>query len=130
VAKVPAIEPAVEIANSRPAVWPSVVSERARRRTAIGATPARTRLGAPKSAIAASSGLRRGPGSHSTIASNTGSSSTGIPSTNRDPRPITPASRLGVGSRSASQPPAQYPSASPASTTPISAPQTKSELPK
>src|SRR4029453_11110530 len=45
VAKVPAIDPAVEIANNRPAVWPSVAREIAHSRTAIGATAARTTLG-------------------------------------------------------------------------------------
>ncbi len=107
VAKVPAIEPAVEMANSRPAVWPSVASELAQSRTAIGATPASTRLGGPKSTIAAKSGSSRGPGSQRTIVSSTGPSMIGIASTKSAPSPITAASRLGRGQRSASQPPTQ-----------------------
>ena len=64
--------PAVETANSRPAVEPTLATERARSRTAIGVAVARITLGTPKSAIAANNGFSRGPGSHSTIALSTG----------------------------------------------------------
>ena len=49
VANVPAMLPAVEIANSRPAVRPSRSSDRAASRTAIGETEASTTLIGPKS---------------------------------------------------------------------------------
>ena len=66
VRNVPAIEPAVETAKSRPAVLPRCSSERAFRRTATGEMVPRTTLGTPKRRIVAISGLRRGPGSQAT----------------------------------------------------------------
>ena len=83
VAKVPAIEPAVEIAKRRPAVRPRWSSERARSLTAIGETVPRTTAGAPKRTIVASSGFSRGPGSSSTTRSSTQPSTNGIASTRR-----------------------------------------------
>ena len=62
VANVPAMLPAVEIENRRPAVRPSRSSDRAASRTAIGETEASTTLIGPNSTTAATSGSRRGPG--------------------------------------------------------------------
>ena len=122
--------PTVETENKRPAVRPSPASSLARSRTAIGVTAARTTLGAPKSSTAAISGSSRAPGSHVTTNSSTCWSSTGTSSTNVDPSRMTPTSSPAFGKRSASAPPTAYPTARPASTTPMSAPHTKSELPK
>ena len=97
---------------------------RAARRTAIGETDASTTLIGANSTIAATSGSSRGPGSHATTCSSTHSSTRGIASTSPAPRAIAPTNSYGVGQRSASVPPSQYPVASPLSTTPISAPQT------
>ena len=124
VAKVPAIDPAVEIANRRPAVRPSRSMSRAASFTAIGETDASTTLIGPKSMMAATSGSSRGPGSHATTWSSTHSSTSGIASTRPAPRAIAPTKRYGVGHRSARVPPSQYPIASPERTTPISAPHT------
>ena len=77
-AKVPAMLPAVETAKSRPAVLPTLVIERALKRTAIGVAVASTTLGSPKRAIVATSGFQRGPGSHSTTCSSTQPSTTGM----------------------------------------------------
>ncbi len=124
VAKVPAMLPAVESENSRPAVRPSRSSERAARRTAIGETEARTTLIGPNRATAATSGSSRGPGSHETTRSSTHWSTSGIASTSSAPSAIALTRRYGDGQRSATAPPIAYPSARPVSTTPISAPQT------
>jgi hypothetical protein len=105
VPSVPAMLPAVESANSCPAVRPIRPSERACRRTAIGVTAARATLAGPKRPRDARSGCSRGPGSRRTIASSTGSSSKGIESTSTPPAPITATRRLGVGNRSARAPP-------------------------
>jgi hypothetical protein len=107
VTNVPAILPAVETANSRPAVLPTVASSLARRRTAIGVAVARITLGMPNSAIAAKSGFRRGPGSQRTIASSTASSMTGTSSVAPAPIARTTSSSCGAGMRSASAPPVQ-----------------------
>ena len=80
--------------------------------------------------IVVTSGLARGPGSHSTTHSSTGSSMIGTSSTRKAPSVIAPRSSCVAGRRSASVPPSQYPTERPARTTPMSAPQTKSELPK
>jgi hypothetical protein len=122
--------PAVETAKSRPAVLPRLVSDRARRRTAIGVAVARTMLGSAKRAIVATSGFQRGPGSQRTTCSSTQSSMTGIKRIRPAPTLSAPSRRSGVGNRSAVTPPTQYPTESPARTTPMSAPQTKIELPK
>jgi hypothetical protein len=124
VANVPAIEPAVEIANRRPAVRPSRSSERARSRTATGETIPRMTLWTPNSRIVASSGFRRGPGSQRTSWSSTHPSTKGIASTSSEAATRMPTSSRGVGQRSATMPPSQYPVERPARTTPISAPQT------
>ena len=97
VANVPAIEPAVEIAKSRPAVRPSSSSECAFSRTAIGETVPRITLWAPKRKIVASSGLSRGPGSHSTRCSSTQSSTKGIASTSSEAAASIATRRRGVG---------------------------------
>src|SRR5207247_5247092 len=62
VANVPAIEPAVETENNRPAVRPTESSRRDAMRTAIGVTVASTTLAGPNSTTAAKSGSARGPG--------------------------------------------------------------------
>ena len=130
VRNVPAIEPAVEMAKSRPAVRPSFSIERAFKRTATGDTLPRTTLGRPKRRMVAITGFSRGPGSHSTTRSRTQPSTNGIASTSSAPPPSRPTRRRGVGYRSAMMPPSQYPVESPARTIPISEPQTYSELPK
>jgi hypothetical protein len=107
VANVPAMLPAVEIEKRRPAVRPRCASDLARKRTAIGVTPARRMLGAPKRTTAASSGSRRGPGSQLTTASSTGSSTNGTASTAAAARLITARRSRVAGSRSARAPPAQ-----------------------
>ena len=107
VANVPAMLPAVEIANRRPATRPRLATELATRRIAIGVTAAMTMLGKPKSAIAATSGFKRGPGFQPTTASSTCSSTTGIASTSNAAIPITVNSSLAAGNRSATTPPAQ-----------------------
>jgi hypothetical protein len=107
VANVPAIEPAVESAKSRPAVRPRFASERARRRTAIGETVPRMTLWRPKRRIVARSGFRRGPGSHSTTRSRIQPSTYGIASTRSAATPSTATSSRGVGWRSAIAPPSQ-----------------------
>ena len=66
-----------------------------RRRTATGVTAARTTLSGPKSATAATSGFRRGPGSQETIASSTTASRSGTARTAKAPSPITPRRRPG-----------------------------------
>jgi hypothetical protein len=99
--------PAVETAKRRPAVRPILVTERERRRTAMGVTPAKTTLGIPKRITAATNGFARGPGSHITTQRRTVSSTTGIASTRSAARPITESSSLVAGSRSASAPPSQ-----------------------
>jgi hypothetical protein len=99
--------PAVEIENRRPAVVPAVATSWMRSRTETGATIAKSTLGIPNSAIAASTGSARGPGSQRTIASSTGSSMIGISSTATAPSPITDSSSQSAGKRSASRPPAQ-----------------------
>jgi hypothetical protein len=72
VASVPTMLPAVDTEKRRPAVRPTRASDRARRRTAIGVTPAMSTLAGPKSTVAATRGFRRGPGSQETTASSTG----------------------------------------------------------
>ena len=101
VMNVPAMLPAVETANSRPAVLPTLTTDRARRRTAIGVAVARITLGSPKSRTAASSGSSRGPGSRSTIASSTGSSTTRTRSVAAAPSASTTSRSCGAGNRSA-----------------------------
>jgi len=104
---VPAIEPAVETAKSRPAIRPTLETALATSRTAIGVTPASTTLGGPKRTIEATSGFSRGPGSQDTIQRSTGSSANGIASTSAPPSSTVAASSAGDGRRSASAPPAQ-----------------------
>jgi hypothetical protein len=99
--------PAVETAKSRPAVFPRLVIERPRRRTAIGVAVARTMLGSPKRAIVATSGFQRGPGSHSTTRSSTQPSTTGMSKIIPAPSVSTPSKSSGVGNRSARTPPIQ-----------------------
>ena len=106
-AKVPAMLPAVETAKSRPAVLPTLVIERALKRTAIGVAVASTTLGSPKRAIVATSGFQRGPGSHSTTCSSTQPSTTGMSRIIAAPSVSAPSRRRGVGNRSASTPPSQ-----------------------
>ncbi len=107
VMSVPAMLPAVEIAYRRPAVRPAVSTERTARRIAIGETDASTTLAGPKRMIAVTSGLARGPGSHSTTHSSTGSSMIGTSSTRSAPSVIAPSSSCVAGRRSASVPPSQ-----------------------
>ncbi len=107
VASVPKMLPAVEMEKRRPAVRPTRVSDWARRRTAIGVTPAMRTLGRPKSAIAAISGFSRGPGSQDTTASSTGSSMIGMRRIVSAARAMTPSRSPVAGSRSASAPPSQ-----------------------
>jgi hypothetical protein len=97
VAKVPTMLPAVESANKRPAVFPRPASERARSRTAIGVAVARITLGTPKRITAATSGFQRGPGSQSTTASSTRSSTAGMRSVKPAPSARTPSSSCGAG---------------------------------
>ena len=97
VANVPAILPAVEIANRRPAVRPSRSSERARSRTAIGVTLPRITLGAPKRRIVATSGSARGPGSQLTTRSSAQPSMYGIASTSSEAETSAPSSSRGAG---------------------------------
>ena len=104
---VPTMLPAVETEKRRPAVRPSRSSERAASRTAIGVAAASTMLTGANSAIAASSGSRRGPGSQATICSITQASSTGTSSTSSAPSVSVPVRRYGDGKRSESTPPAQ-----------------------
>jgi hypothetical protein len=107
VRNVPAIEPAVEIAKSRPAVRPRWSSERAFSRTATGETVPRTTLWTPKRRIVATSGFSRGPGSHATTRSSTQPSTNGIASTSRPAPPSSATSSRTVGRRSAMMPPSQ-----------------------
>jgi hypothetical protein len=107
VRNVPTIEPAVEIENSRPAVRPTVVTDRASSRTTIGVTPARITLAGPKRITAATSGSARGPGSQRTTKSRTGPSSSGTASTAAPPSSSTTTTSAGRGERSASAPPSQ-----------------------
>ena len=107
VTSVPAMLPAVDTENSRPAVRPTRASERARRRTAIGVTQAMRTLIGPKRITAARSGSSRGPTSQPTTASRTASSTSGIASTESAASAITPRSRPVLGSLSASMPPSQ-----------------------
>ena len=67
---------------------PTLATERACRRIATGETIAKRTLGAANNAIAARSGSALGPGSQSTIACSTGSSTSGIASTETAPAPI------------------------------------------
>jgi hypothetical protein len=99
--------PAVESANSRPAVAPTLDTERATSRTAIGVTLASTMLTGPNSATDATSGFARGPGFQSTTARSTVSSTSGTVSTSAPPSSTVPTSRPGAGHRSARAPPAQ-----------------------
>ena len=103
----PAMLPAVEIANVRPAVRPTRGSARTCRRTAIGPTAESRTLIGPKRSTAHSTGSSRGPGSHASTHSITGLSSSGIASTATAPPATTAASASGVGKRSASAPPSQ-----------------------
>ena len=107
VANVPAIEPAVEIAKSRPAVRPISSSECAFSRTAIGETVPRITLWAPKRKIVARSGFSRGPGSQATSLSSTQSSTKGIASTSSEADASIATRSRGVGQRSAMTPPIQ-----------------------
>ena len=107
VASVPKMLPAVDTEKRRPAVRPTRASDCARRRTAIGVTPAMSTLGTPKRTIEAISGFNRGPGSQDTTASSTGSSSSGIARIESAARAMTPSSRPVAGKRSASAPPSQ-----------------------
>ena len=97
VRNVPAIDPAVETANSRPAVLPRFSIERAFRRTATGDTLPRTTLGNPKRRMVAITGFNRGPGSQATTRSRIQPSTNGIASTSSAPAPRMPTSRRGVG---------------------------------
>jgi hypothetical protein len=97
VANVPAIEPAVEIANVRPAVRPTRGSVSTCSRTAIGPTAeSSTAIGRKRIAVQ-TTGSSRAPGSQRSTASITGRSTSGIASTLTAPAPITTASVSGDG---------------------------------
>ena len=103
----PKMLPAVEIEKRRPAVRPRRSSELAASLTAVGEAEARTMLAGPKRIAAASSGSRRGPGSQFTIQLSTAPSITGTSATSTAPRVRTEIRRYGLGSLSATIPPAQ-----------------------
>ena len=107
VTNVPAMLPAVEIANVLPAVRPTRGSARTCRRTATGPTAERSTLIGPNRSTAQRTGSSRGPGSQPSTHSITGRSSSGIASTATAPPAMTTASVSGVGKRSASAPPNQ-----------------------
>jgi hypothetical protein len=107
VTKVPAIEPAVETANVRPAVRPTRCSASACSRTAIGPTAeSRTLIGRKRRAVQRT-GSSRAPGSQARTASITTRSSKGIASTAAAAATITAVSVSGDGKRSPSVPPSQ-----------------------
>ena len=82
-------------------------SELAASLTAVGEAEARTMLAGPKRIAAASNGSSRGPGSQSTIHVSTVWSITGTSATSTAPRVSSEMRRYGLGSRSATIPPAQ-----------------------
>ncbi len=107
VTKVPAMLPAVEIANVRPAVRPTRCSASACRRTAIGPTAeSSTAIGRKRIAVQ-STGSSRAPGSQASTASITCRSRRGIASTASAAAAMIAASVSGDGNRSASVPPSQ-----------------------
>ncbi len=130
VPNVPAIEPAVEMAESLPAAAPIVETSRAASRTANVVTMPSRVQGAAKSASAARSDRNRSGTGASAKNSITGAGAAKM-SQVRTPDATRRFERTRLsGRRSASRPPSAAPAASDARKTVMSEPQTKIEVPK
>src|SRR4051812_37659088 len=111
VANVPAIDPAVETENRRPAVRPTNASSRDAMRTAIGVTVASTMLAGANRIAAAISGSSRGPGSQSPTKRRTPPPTRGTASPSSAPQTNSELPNAGASTRDAA-------SSSPSSTAP------------